>query len=73
MPATNETAEYAYTQKLEASNELNVTLYPMTTDCEDGPIVIVETINGIDAEMFTQTFIDAVELVVMQREEEIDF
>lgn len=73
MPATNETAEYAHAQKLEAAGELNVTLYPMTTDCNDEPIVIVETINGIDAEMFTQTFIDAVELVVMQRKEEIDF
>ena len=73
MPATNETAEYAYAQKLEADGRLDVTLYPITTDCEDEPIVIVETINGIDSEMFTQAFIDAVELVVMQRGEESDF
>lgn len=73
MPATNETAEYTHAQKLDAAGELNVTLYPMTTDCEDEPIVIVETINGIDSEMFTQTFVDAVELIVMQREEESEF
>lgn len=73
MPATNETAEYAYAQKLEAAGKLDVTLYPMTTDCNDEPTVIVDSVNGIDSEMFTQAFIDAVELVVMQRGEDGDF
>ena len=69
MPATNETAEYAYAQKLEAAGNLSVTLYPMDTDCDDEQTVIVDTINGIDSEMFSQAFLDAVELIVMQRVE----